>query len=112
MKTPILILSFIFCSICLLAQEPKKESNPLKDYVGTYQMDTFFKTATVTEVGGSLFAAIDDYGNNQLIKEPEADTFKSTSSYGTIFEFKRDANKKIIGVTLKLMGQEVSGKKE
>jgi hypothetical protein len=39
--------------------------------------------------------------------------FQSTSSYGTLFKFKRDpATQKIVGIALEVMGQEVSGKKQ
>ena len=89
------------------AQEPK-----LSDYVGKYKISDFFQEAVVTEKDGFLFAELDTYGNNKLLKEPQADTFKSTSEYGTVFAFKRDATtQKIVGITLTLMGQSVSGTK-
>jgi hypothetical protein len=106
----LLLLSLVVCSSFVQlssADEPK-----LSDYVGVYKMADFFQEAIVTEKEGFLYAELDSYGNNKLLKEPQEDTFKSTSSYGTIFIFKRDANKKVIGVMLKLMDQEVSGVKK
>jgi hypothetical protein len=94
---------------------PKAEEAPtdLAGYAGTYKMDSFFEKTIVTLRDGALYGAVDDNGVNKLIKKEGADLFQSTSSYGTLFKFKRDpATQKIVGITLEVMGQEVSGKKQ
>jgi hypothetical protein len=84
----------------------------LSDYTGTYKMKEYFQTATVTAQDGALYGEVDGNGNYKLLPQDEPDTFKSTSSYGTLYVFTRDGQtKKVKGLTLKLMGQEVSGDK-
>lgn len=84
----------------------------LDDYTGIYKMASFFKEAVLEVKGGELFAELDSYGSNKLLKEAAKDVFKSTSSYGTIFTFNRNAEGKIIGVKLALMDQEATGEKQ
>jgi hypothetical protein len=91
------------------APGPKADLN---DYVGTYKMKEYFQAATVTVQDGALYGEVDGNGNYKLLPQDEPDTFKSTSSYGTLYVFTRDGQtKKVAGLTLKLMGQEVSGDK-
>ena len=84
----------------------------LTDYAGTYKFTETFSQATVLVKDGLLFGEVDSYGSNKLLPQTDADTYKSTSSYGTVFVFKRDDAKKVIALTLKLMGQELTGDKE
>lgn len=108
----LLIFTFLcIFGINLYAQDPKKNEYYLKEYIGTYKMETFFESGTITEKEGFLYAELDSYGINKLIKQEAADTFISTSSYGTVFTFLRDENKRVIGVKLKIMDNEVNGKK-
>jgi Domain of unknown function (DUF3471) len=87
-------------------------ADSLDEYLGEYKMSEYFATYKVTKDGGFLYAEADSYGNNKLIKQKEADTFVSTSSYGTTVTFLRDATtKKVTGVKLLLQGNEVIGKK-
>ena len=112
------ILLFIFLCVGfqatnLSAQTATKDSTAvnLNDYVGKYKFTEGFAEASVEVKDGSLYAEIDSYGQNKINKQDAVDTFKSTSSYGTVFIFKRNAEGKVTGVTLQLMGQEVSGEK-
>ncbi len=84
----------------------------LTEYTGIYKFSETFSQANVEAKDGFLFGEVDSYGSNKLLPQTDADTFKSTSSYGTVFVFQRDANKKIIALTLKLMGQEITGDKK
>ena len=83
----------------------------LNDYAGKYKFTEGFAEASLEVKDGSLYAEIDSYGQNKINKQDAVDTFKSTSSYGTVFIFKRNAEGKVTGVKLQLMGQEVSGEK-
>ncbi len=109
MKSLILLFILIFTFSSIFAQENKKEDTKLAEYIGQYKMESFFELGTITEKDGFLYAELDSYGINKLLKEEAADTFKSTSSYGTVFTFKRDSTNKVIGVSLKLMDNEVNG---
>jgi hypothetical protein len=84
----------------------------LKDFEGVYKFKETFEKGVVELKGGELFAEIDAYGSNKLLKEAGKDTYKSTSSYGTVFMFQRNVEGKVIGVKLALMGQELAGEKE
>ncbi len=87
-------------------------ADSLDEYVGEYKMSEYFATYKVTKDGGFLYAEADSYGNNKLLRQKEADTFVSTSSYGTTVIFLRDEiTKKVTGVKLFLQGNEVIGKK-
>jgi Domain of unknown function (DUF3471) len=109
MKNLILSILFVLLWVTNMAKSSKTEEPKLSDFIGTYKMETFFELATITEKDGFLYAELDGYGVNKLIKQPETDTFKSTSSYGTIFIFQRDASNKVVGVKLKIMDNEVNG---
>jgi Domain of unknown function (DUF3471) len=116
MKKLILIALFLgTCTTIWANPTPIKKTiaaDSLDEYLGEYKMSEYFATYKVTKDGGFLYAEADSYGNNKLIKQKEADTFVSTSSYGTTVIFLRDATtKKITGVKLLLQGNEVIGKK-
>jgi Domain of unknown function (DUF3471) len=115
MKNLFLILFLTFSTFTLSAQTAAVSDSAkpnLEDYVGKYTFSEFFKQGTIEIKNGELFAELDEYGSNKILKQTEKDTFKSTSSYGTIYTFKRNDQGKIIGVKLELMGQEVTGEKE
>jgi hypothetical protein len=87
-------------------------ADSLAEYVGEYKMSDFFGVYKITIDGGDLYGEADSYGANKLIKQKEADTFVSTSSYGSTIIFTRDATtKKVTGLKLMLQGNEVIGKK-
>lgn len=68
---------------------------------------------TITTEGRDLYGEADSYGRYKLLKQDEPDTYKSTSSYGSIIVFSRDASTgRITGLTLRIMGQEAVAKRE
>lgn len=117
MKTLLLLYAFpLLCGLIWSVPRPvippAGNAADLNDYTGTYNMKSYFEKTIITVQDGDLYGEVDANGNYKLIPQDAADTFKSTSSYGTIYEFKRDAQtKKVTGLTLKLMGEEVSGDK-
>ncbi len=111
MKKLILTSFLLIASYFSFAQENIKVNSNLSDFVGTYKMETFFEMATITEKDGALYAEIDSNGINKINKLVEADTFKSESSYGSIFTFLRDSKNVVIGIKMKIMDNEVSGTK-
>ncbi|GAB3342425.1 hypothetical protein GCM10027299_57220 [Larkinella ripae] len=91
------------------------DSTDLKAYAGTYTFasnDTF-KQFVVTVENGELFGAVDTYPKNKLVKQPAADTYKSTSEYGSVFTFSRDAaSKQVTGFKIQIMGNELTATKD
>ncbi len=117
MKNLFLILFFTLGIFSLSAQTTTANDTAattlnLQDYAGIYKMADFFKEATLEVKNGELFAELDVNGSNKLLKQEAKDVFKSTSSYGTIFNFKRNAEGRVVSVKLELMGQEVTGEKD
>ena len=114
MKTLVLTL------ICLLtigftanAQTPAADS--LAAYAGTYSFESGspVNTFTVTIKDNELHGEADGNGTNKLLKQAAADTFKSTSSYGSIITFVRDATTKAVtGFSLLAQGTELQAKRE
>lgn len=87
----------------------------LKEYAGNYTFADGSPVAkfTVLEKDGEIFGEADSYGSNKLVKQSEADTYQSTSSYGSIIVFQRDpTTKAVTGLILKVQGQEVAAKKD
>ena len=121
MKKTIFIALFSFLSLASMAKgsvsQDSKHINTdstaiLKEYSGSYKMSEFFAKYVVVFKDGALYAEADSYGENKILPQKTPDVFQSTSSYGTIITFIRDEKKKVIGIKLKLMDQEVSGEKE
>jgi|GEM_PF-2072190 len=86
----------------------------LSDYVGTYSFadnGTFFKLV-VTVQNGKLFGKVDGNDNFEWVKQDAADTFKSTSSYGSVFVFTRDASGKVTGFKMQIMGNDLVGTRD
>lgn len=91
------------------------DSVDLKQYVGSYKFaeGVPLERFVIKVENGSLYGEADTNGFNKLLPQPEKDTFKSTSSYGSIIVFQRDASTKAVtGLILKIMDQEVPAKKE
>lgn len=85
-----------------------------KAYTGTYTFGSGspIQTFTVTLDKGELYGEADSFGKNKLIKQAKADTYQSTSSYGSIITFVRDAaTKAVISLTLAAQGTELLAKK-
>lgn len=90
------------------------DTTNLATYTGTYTFASGspISTYTVAVKEGSLTGDA-GMGNYKLVKQPKADTFQSTSSYGSMITFTRDAaTKKVTGLTLAAQGQELSAVKE
>lgn len=91
------------------------DSTNLKDYAGSY---TFAQGSpvqkfTVSVDKGELYGEADSYGKNKLVKQAKADTYQSTSSYGSIITFVRDATTKAVtSLTLAAQGTELPAKKD
>ena len=91
------------------------DSTNLSAYAGSYTFESGspVQKFTVTAQKGDLFGEADSYGKNKLLKQPSADTYKSTSSYGSIITFSRDAaTKAVTGLTMAIQGNELAAKKE
>ncbi len=90
------------------------DSTELSAYAGVY---TFVSGSpvqkfTVSVKKGDLYGEADGFGEYKLLKQPIADTYRSTSSYGSIITFVRDAaTKAIAGLTLAAQGMELSAKR-
>lgn len=118
-------LLLLFCLMCLSISiwakpVPVKKmilsknmvADSLAEYVGEYKMSDLFSIYKITLDGGNLYGEADSYGANKLLKQKDADTFLSTSSYGSTIVFTRDATtKKVTGLKLNAQGNEVTGKK-
>ena len=91
------------------------DSTALQAYVGTY---TFGSGSPITKykissAKGELYGEADEYGKNKLVKQAAADTYQSTSSYGAMITFVRDATSKTVNsLTLVAQGTELSAKKD
>ncbi len=118
----LLLSCFLLASVPALAQTTATtqttataQTTDVKEFVGNYSFADGSPIAKfiVTEKDGVLYGEADSYGSNKLLKQPETDTYQSTSSYGSIVQFERDpATKAIKGLILKVQGQEISAKKE
>lgn len=74
------------------------DSTALKAYAGTYTFESGspVQKFTVTVDKGSLYGEADTMGKNKLVKQDKADTFQSTSSYGSVLTFNRDVTTKAV----------------
>jgi hypothetical protein len=115
MKKIFLLFALTFvCSIAFAqnSNEKSAEKPTLKEFEGVFKFKETFQQVKFEYKNGDLYAEVDQNGQNKLLVLPETDKFKSTSSYGSIFTFKRDADKKIIGVKIEIMGNELEAQKE
>lgn len=96
------------------AATPAADSTNLSAYAGTYTFESGspVQKFTVSSEKGELYGEADGYGKNKLIKQTKADTYQSTSSYGSMITFERDANKAVTGLTLSAQGTTISAKKD
>lgn len=86
----------------------------LTEYAGTYNFsgDGPLKTYTITVKDGELYGDAGMGGANKLVRQDKTDQYKSTSSYGSIITFTRDATTKAVtGLTLAVQDQELSATK-
>ena len=109
MKKIFLLLAVIgLFSVAASASNPtiSTPADSLSEYVGTYEMKdaSYFAAYIITLKDGVLYGEADSNGANKLVKQKEADKFQSTSSYGSIITFVRNADKTITGLTVNLQG--------
>lgn len=91
------------------------DSTNLGDYTGVYTFASGspVQKFTVSVEKGILMGEADSYGKNKLLMQAKSDTYKSTSSYGSIITFVRDpASKDVTGLTLATQGTELLAKKD
>ncbi|WP_461105699.1 DUF3471 domain-containing protein [Spirosoma koreense] len=104
-----------FASVSYAQTASATDSTALKAYAGSYSFasDSPIHKYTVTVEKGELYGAADDYGKNKLLKQDKADTFKSTSSYGSVLTFIREAGSKAVtGFSMAIQGSELAAKKD
>jgi hypothetical protein len=90
------------------------DSTSLKAYAGTYTFpsDSPLQKYVISVDKGDLYGEADSYGKNKLVKQAKADTYQSTSSYGSIITFVRDAaTKAVTSLTMLIQGTELTAKK-
>ncbi len=113
--TLILLSGLLAIGTVANAQTTSTDSTALKAYVGTYTFGSGspVQKYTVTAEKGDLYGEADSNGKNKLLKQEKADTFKSTSSYGSIITFLRDAaTKAVTGFGLDAQGTELNAKRD
>lgn len=85
-------------------------ADSVAQYAGRYKMPggTPIAAYVVTIENGEVFGEADGYGKYKLLKQKEADTYLSTSSYGSTLIFTRDATtKQISGLKMLIQGNEL-----
>ena len=115
MKTLLLTLLCLTTLSVAARAQTTPSADSLKAYVGTYTFTSGSPVSkfTVTADKGVLYGEADGYGANKLVKQPAADTYQSTSSYGSMITFLRDATTKAVtSLALSAQGNELSAKKE
>lgn len=116
---PSLSLLFVICLAVLVtvanAQSTSADSTNLKAYAGTYSFASGdpLQKYVITVDKGDLYGEADSYGKNKLVKQAKVDTYQSTSSYGSIITFVRDATTKAVtSLTMLIQGTELTAKKD
>ncbi len=99
----------LFSTSTVFAAKPSvaTPADSLSEYVGTYELKdgSYFAAYIITLKDGVLYGEADSFGANKLIKQKETDKFLSTSSYGSIITFARNAeSKKVTGLVISLQG--------
>ena len=97
------------------APVPSADSTNLSAYTGAYTFGSGspVQKFTVSTEKGELYGEADSFGKNKLVKQAKADTYQSTSSYGSIIIFVRDATTKAVtGLTLAALDTELVAKKD
>lgn len=110
-----LIGSLLGIAVSANAQTTAADSTMLSAYVGIYTFGSGspVQKYIVTTEKGNLYGEADSNGKNKLLKQEKADTFKSTSSYGSIITFLRDATTKAVtGFGLDAQGTELTAQKD
>ena len=91
------------------------DSTNLKAYAGTYTFASGspLQHYSISVDKGELYGEADNYGKNKLVKQAKTDTYQSTSSYGSVITFVRDAaTKAVTSLTMLIQGTEISAKRD
>lgn len=111
----LLVVSLSVLATRANAQTTSADSTNLKAYAGTFTFasDSPLQKYVITVDKGDLYGEADSYGKNKLVKQAKADTYQSTSSYGSMITFVRDAaTKAVTSLTMAIQGTELTAKKE
>jgi hypothetical protein len=94
----------VFCSVVIFSIAAHAQTDSLQQYTGKYKFPdgSIISEATVTLENGSLFVN-STAGSSALTKDASPDAFIIVQFQGVAI-FKRDSNKKIIGVSINAMG--------
>lgn len=108
---------FLFCCLSvslislLQAQETPKKDSTLQQYVGKYKFPDGSVVAEVTvQIEDTVLTMSSSAGTSALEKQSE-DLYTIVQFQGSA-KFNRDANKKVIGVSIVAMGYELEGTKD
>lgn len=112
MKKYFLLFGFTLCFFMMAqAQEGSKDSSNLNEFTGKY---VFPGGSVITHVEVKLengaLTITSAAGTSPLVKQ-EGDLYSITANSGTA-KFNRDANKKVIGVSIDARGYQLEGTKE
>jgi hypothetical protein len=91
------------------------DSVDVNQYVGKYNLGNngVIPSYTITVKDGQLYGEAEGYGAFKLVKQKDADTWQSTSSYGSMILFTRDAKTNAVtGLKLTIQGNELIGTRE
>jgi hypothetical protein len=91
------------------------DSADINQYVGKYNLGNngVIPSYTITVKDGQLFGQAEGYDAYKLVKQKDADTWQSTSSYGSMIVFTRDAvTNAVTGLKLTIQGNELVGTRE
>ena len=105
----LMMLCILVCA-ALFVQAQAKDST-LQDFVGKYKFpDGSVVTEVVVSMEGESLVMSSSVGNSTLVKTND-DEFTITEFNGTA-KFKRDANKKVVGVSVNAAGYLLEGTKD
>jgi hypothetical protein len=107
MQKLIVTASFLIMVVVGFAQQ-----DSLQQYVGKYKFpdgSVVTEVTVVVENGGLMMNS--SAGSSALTKDAGEDAFIIVAFQG-VAQFKRDANKKIVGVSINAMGYQLEGTKE
>lgn len=115
MKTLLLLFTCLLVIPATAIAQTNAPADSLTAYVGTYTFSSGspISTFTVTADKGVLYGEAESYGKYKLVKQPAADTYQSTSSYGSMITFVRETTTKAVTkLTLSAQGNDLSAQKD
>ncbi|MES2330796.1 MAG: hypothetical protein V4539_14430 [Bacteroidota bacterium] len=113
MKKSFLLTGFLCCFFMIAqAQEGAKDSSVLKEYAGKYVFpDGSVIPNVVVKLEDGALTMTSAAGTSPLIKDKEKEDLYNITSFNGTAKFNRDANKKIIGVSVDARGYLLEGTK-